>query len=217
MNGALHSMPEVLSWLTAARARRELRQLRIPLAETAADGWRITPDAIRREDGRYFSVVAVDVRAGNREVAAWGQPLLAPSATGFAGLLTARFGGVLHALFQARAESGTLNVAELAPTVMYHPEEPDGELPPHRMPFLDLLVSAPRERRRFDVLLSEEGGRFDQAVTRYVVVDVDREAVPALPPDYCWLAVHQAAQLLRHSANVNVQARTLLACLATLW
>jgi oxidase EvaA len=33
------------------------------------------------------------------------------------------------------------------------------------------------------------------------------------PPDYRWLTLHQLAGLLQHSHYVNVQARTLVACL----
>jgi len=215
--GTVHSMTEILSWLTAARSRRELRQERIPLAETARDGWTTESEVIRHRDGEYFSVIAVDVRAGNREVSRWGQPLLAPAARGFAGLLTARIGGVLHVLLQAQVESGTLNVAEVGPTVMCLPEAGPDTPDEHRPPFWDLVLSAPPRSRRLDVVLSEEGGRFFHAVTRYVIVDAGDGPLPDVPRDHCWIAVHQAAELLRHSNYVNVQARTLLACLSTLW
>ncbi|MGH3417734.1 MAG: NDP-hexose 2,3-dehydratase family protein [Actinocrinis sp.] len=64
---------DLLSWFTEQRARLEFSADPVPLA--ALPGWRRTDDAIVREDGRHFSVVAVDVKASSREVTGWSQPL----------------------------------------------------------------------------------------------------------------------------------------------
>ena len=69
---------------------------------------------------------------------------------------------------------------------------------------------------RFDVLESEEGGRFDHAVTRHLVVEVGDEVPLAAPPDFCWVTLAQLAALARRSFQVNVEARSLLLCLESI-
>lgn len=206
--GGLHTTTEVLSWITDMQARREVDARRVPLNEV--DGWSRGDWAISHEKGRYFSVIGVDVEAAGREVAAWRQPLIRPHGTGVAALLVRRFGGVLHALLNARVEAGYLDVVELAPTVQCTPSNyvdlPPGSLPP----FLDVARAG---RVRFDTELSEEGGRFHHARTRYSIVEVGPGVADTEPPDYRWLTLHQLAGLLQHSHYVNVQARTLVACL----
>ena len=72
-------------------------------------------------------------------------------------------------------------------------------------------------RVRYSALHSEEGGRFLNAVSRYLVVEADESQAPLdPPPGFQWVSYGQLAALARHSHYVNVQARTLLACLNTL-
>lgn len=215
--GALHSMGSVLSWFTACAARYELRAERIPLARVA--GWRRGPMAISRTDGRDFAVVGVRVRAENREVAGWTQPLVVPAGRALAAFLFKRIGGVPHVLVHARPEAGHMHGVELAPTVECVPDDYRGRPAWHLPRFLDYVERAPAGRVRFDAVQSEEGGRFYHAEGRYMIVEVEDDfpVVEPVDSDYRWLSVHQLTRLLTHPHYVNVQARTLVACLAGLW
>ncbi|QFG24771.1 NDP-hexose 2,3-dehydratase family protein [Actinomadura sp. WMMB 499] len=209
--GALHPMPDLLSWITEARTASGMRAEPVPLAE--ADGWEAAGGAIAHRTGRFFSVIGVHVTAGAREVGRWGQPLVAPAGTGVIAFLAAPIDGVLHVLVRAAAEPGFVDVAELGPTVQCTPEN-HAHLPAAaRPPFLDEVLAADPDRIRFGALLSEEGGRFHHARNRYLVVETraGRE-----PPGFRWAAVHQLGALVRHSHYLNVEARTLLACLHSL-
>lgn len=212
--GALHTTTEVLSWITSARARSQLRTALTPLREVRR--WQVTPDAISHEDGVFFDVVAVATRIGNREVAAWTQPLIRPYDTSVVAFLVRRIAGVLHVLVNARVEPGYLDVVELAPTVQCTPANYAVLPAAARPPFLDTALSATPERIRFDTVLSEEGGRFFHATTRYLVVELEPDTDLDTPADFRWLTLHQLVGLIRHSHYVNVQARTLTACLHSL-
>lgn len=202
---------ELLSWITSVRATREVVAERIPLRETERWSWHTGAERIAHSSGRWFTVVGVGVSAGSREVARWSQPLLAPVGTGLAGMLVRYVGGVPELLLRARTEAGTLNVAELGPTVQCVPKALTREERSEH-PFLAAVAEAPPERVRHDALLSEEGGRFLDAVTRYRLVEAGTN-LPALPDDYRWVSLPEITALLRHSNYVNVQARTLVACL----
>ncbi|WP_420169628.1 NDP-hexose 2,3-dehydratase family protein [Streptomyces violaceoruber] len=208
---ALHPDAEVLDWLTAERSRHDVVARRIPLAGT--DGWRRGTHTVSRDDGRFFSIVAVGVEAGNREVSGWTQPLLEPHGLGVTAFLTQRLAGVLHVLAHARVEAGFCDVVEVGPTVQYTPGNyallPAGTRPP----YLDEVLTAAPGRIRYEAVHSEEGGRFLNAESRYLLVDADPlRAGEEPPPGYQWITTGQLAALTRHG-QVNVQARTLLSLL----
>lgn len=210
IRGGLHSTAEILSWITARRSQHELRTTLMPLRDVK--GWHRTGDAISHDRGVHFSVVAVNVESNSREVGAWTQPLIQPHGVGLIAMLVKPFGGVLHALVNARVEAGYLDAVELAPTVQCTPEN-YAHLPADAQPpFLDMVRRRRPDQVLFDVELAEEGGRFLHAQCRYLVIRVD-EDLPDTRPDFRWMTLHQLTGLLRHSHYVNVQARTLVACL----
>lgn len=206
--GSPHSLFEVLSWLTEAKTRYALSVRRAPLNEVS--GWRRMPDRIVRDDEKFFRVIAVSVDADTREVHRWTQPMVEPVGQGIAAFIARRFGGVVHVLAQARLEPGYLDMIEVGPTVRYLPGTPAPR-------YLDDVLGAPRERVRFDAVQSEEGGRFYHAMNRYMIIEAGPEFGQDPPPDYRWVAADQLVMLLAHSRYLNVEARTLVACLHSLW
>jgi dTDP-4-dehydro-6-deoxy-alpha-D-glucopyranose 2,3-dehydratase len=210
--GALHSDTEVLSWITGERSRHDVRSELMPLA--GVRGWIREEHRIRHEHERYFDVVAVKVRAGSREVVAWTQPLFEPRGLGVTAFLTRRIGGVPHYLVHARVEGGFLDTVELGPTVQCVPGN-FAHLPPDRQPrFLSTVLSAKPDQIRYEAVHSEEGGRFLNAESRYLVVEAAEDEAPLTPPEgYRWVSAGQLTWLVRHAHYLNVQARTLLACL----
>lgn len=209
--GSRHGTAEILSWITDIRSRADVRAERVPLRDLP--GWHRADGRITHRSGLFFDVIGVRVRAGDREVDHWSQPMFRAHGIGLIAFLVTRMEGVLHVLAHARVEPGYVDVIELAPTVQCTPENYD-YLPARARPrFLDEVLHAPAERIRFDATLSEEGGRFYHTRNRYLVVETDRHAEE---PGFRWLTLHQFADLLRHSHYVNVQARTLLACLHSL-
>jgi oxidase EvaA len=208
-------MADVVSWITDAKTRYSLTTELVPI--NALDRWHRTDDAITHEDGRFFDVIAVSVDASNREVASWTQPLVQPRGNGEVAMLVTRIGGVLHALMHIRVEPGYQGAVELAPTVqcqlLTHAASPARARPP----LLDLVLSAHPAAVRYDTVLSEEGGRFYHARSRYRVIEIEQGAVPDDMPDFRWLSLRQLRELLHHSNYVNVQARSLVASMHSLW
>ncbi|WP_157431036.1 NDP-hexose 2,3-dehydratase family protein [Actinomadura macra] len=208
---ALHSDTDLLSWLAAMRSAHVVRSECVPLSEVS--GWSRGASSIDHEDGRYFRAVAVAVQAGNREVSEWTQPLFEPRGEGVVAFLTREIEGVPHVLVRARPEPGFLDTVELGPTVQCTPAN-YAHLPPGEHPlFLDAVSAAPPDRIRYSALHSEEGGRFLNAVSRYLVVEADEAMAPLVPPfGFRWASHGQLAEMARHGHYVNVHARTLLTC-----
>lgn len=209
--GALTPSPELLSWFTGLRSGHDVEATLMPLRDVP--GWQRTEDEIVRDDGRHFRVVGVEVRAGSREVSGWSQPLLEPNGRGVAACVVREFGGVLHVLMHAKVEGGFLNTVELGPTVQCRPGNFDHA---DRPPFYDYVTRAAPSRIRYDTVHSEEGGRFRDAESRYLVVEADDSLPREVPPEYAWITTGQIAGMLRHGQYINMHARTLIACLSTL-
>ncbi|MEV5508898.1 NDP-hexose 2,3-dehydratase family protein [Streptomyces orinoci] len=203
---AVRSDTELLSWFTAERSRHDVWAERVPLA--GLPGWKRGEDAIEHEEGRFFRVVAVSVEAGNREVTRWTQPLFEPLGLGVTAFLTREFDGVLHVLVHARVEGGFLDTVELGPTVQYTPDNYARLSVGQRPLFLDYVRSA---TPWYEAVHSEEGGRFLNAESRYLLVEAEDGL--EVPPGYAWVTPGQLTSLVRHGHYLNVQGRTLLACL----
>lgn len=206
---ALHSQDEVNSWFTESKAECEWFRRTIPLAEVS--GWTRAADEIVDDLHEEFRIVGVNVEAGNREIAKWKQPLLMPCRERTAIMLVRPIAGVLHMLVQATPQAGLRDLVEVGPTVQL----PESEHTEKR--FADIAMTTDGSKVHFDTVLSEEGGRFYRAQTRYRVVEVGEEFPVEVPENYCWVTVRQLTDLVRHEHYVNIEARTLLGCVHSLW
>ncbi|WP_033263714.1 MULTISPECIES: NDP-hexose 2,3-dehydratase family protein [Streptomyces] len=214
--GSAPAAPALTSWLIDAKQHCLLDARPIPLADVG--GWTRTETEIADVHERSFRIIAVRVEAGTREVRQWAQPLLAPRRPGLAVFLCRRTGGVPRVLVRARTEPGLGDFVELGPTVQWS----DGTgpaVPEEAGPFDGSALTDDPACVRFDAELSEEGGRFHRAATRYRIIEADSGLSAdgsQLPDDYRWLTPHQLHALVARGHHVNVQARSLLACLASL-
>lgn len=213
-DGSAHSIERILSWVTELKFRYELNVEQIPLKYV--QNWKRLDDCICHDEGKYFSVIAVRVRAENREVGYWTQPLMKPGGEGIVAFVMKRINGVMHFLVQAKVEPGNFDVLEMAPTVQCLTGNYRDVPPAARPPFLDYVLGAPPERIRMSTLQSEEGGRFYQEANRNLLVEAD-EAFPLdVPDEYTWMTLGQLKTLIQFNNFLNVQARCLLAGLGCL-
>jgi oxidase EvaA len=204
-----HSLREILHWLTDARARHELRIE--PRDIDDLDGWTVDASAIRHPEGRHFSVIAVDVESGVREVRAWQQPLVAHEGLGLNAFLLQRRHGVLHFLVRAAMYPGNRFLFELGSTVSRsNADEHVGAA--DAPPFLDLVHHAPESWVRYRAIQSEEGGRFYHYQNRYLIVEAPEGFDIPASDAHRWMTLGQIQELLPHG-YFNVEARNLLACL----
>ncbi|MET8049795.1 MULTISPECIES: NDP-hexose 2,3-dehydratase family protein [unclassified Streptosporangium] len=201
---------EVLSWFTETKTRCDWTARLVPLAKVG--GWERTDDEITDGEGRHFRIIAAEVEAGTREVKRWTQPLLFPRGEGRAMFVARPIDGVLHLLVQARPEFGLMDMVEMAPTVQLLPGAGVTEI--EDLLLRDALANA---TMRYDAVLSEEGGRFYQALTRYQIAEVGEDFSLDLPANFRWMTVRQLTDLLRHGHYLNIEARSLLTCMHSLY
>ncbi|NYH77274.1 oxidase EvaA [Actinopolyspora biskrensis] len=205
---------EVLSWITERRSHYGLSARRIPLRDV--DDWSLGPFGLNHRHDRHFGIVGVSVSTEGREVGSWSQPLLRPCGTGMNAFLVREFRGTAHVLVRAAVEPGYRDTVELGPTVQFHPAD-YAHLPPEQWPLFHDVTSSASSTVHYDVTQSEEGGRFHHALNRYLVVEVGADFPTTVPDDFAWLTLGQLIDLQRHSYYLNIEARSLVCCLQTLW
>ncbi|MCG0288713.1 NDP-hexose 2,3-dehydratase family protein [Streptomyces sp. PSAA01] len=184
----------------------------------AMRGWEFTPDThnLVHETGRFFTVEGLRVRMPGPPVEEWRQPILHQPEIGILGILVKDFDGVPHFLIQAKMEPGNHGGLQLSPTVQATRSNYTRVHKGRAVPYVEYFQQPERHRVLADVRQSEQGGRFFHAFNRYLVVETEMSAVPEEPSHYRRMAVRQLLDLIRHSHYVNVEARTLIACLHSL-
>ena len=207
----LHSIDEIIAWFTELKCNYDLNIEKIPLSEV--DDWIIDEYEIRHKDNKYFKVIATEVEISNREVAKWMQPLVQPAQEGLIAFIIKKINGVYHFLVQAKLESGNFDVLEMAPTVQCltgnYRQTKEGALP-----FLDLVLNAPKRNIIFDTLQSEEGGRFYHEQNRNLLIKMDESFNEQIPENYCWMTLNQLNSFLKYNNYLNIQARSLISAIS---
>lgn len=208
---SLVSPADLTSWITRARFESPHSVSRLPLGDL--DRWSFGSELIAHDEARYFQVVGVDVEAGGREVRRWDQPMVAAGDGGVVALIVRSWDGVLHVLVQLRAEAGNADGPEISPSVQCRPRNYDGPGALPKPPLLDRVLAADPEEIRYDTMLSDEGGRFFEISHRHLIVECDDVEAPS---GYRWVTMRQLSLLLQHSNYLNVQSRSVVACLQSL-
>ncbi|GGS16384.1 NDP-hexose 2,3-dehydratase family protein [Actinokineospora fastidiosa] len=205
----LHTGPaEVAGWLAGLADRWWMRVERADLGELA--GWQVEPGTgnLRHHTGKFFTVESLSVDLPGAPVPHWRQPIINQPEIGILGILVREIDGVLHCLMQAKHEPGNPNGLQISPTVQATRSNYTGVHQGKAVPYLEHFRSP--ERVVIDIRQSEQGAWFYRKRNRNMVVEVDaveeREG-------FRWLTLGQIAELMSVPDLVNMDARTVLACL----
>lgn len=209
---AVMTTDEILHRLSELKTKYELITDKIPLRDVK--DWIVTEDEIVRPDRKFFRVIGANVTIANREVASWCQPLVEPMQEGLCVLFCKMFNGVMHYLLQAKVECGNFDVVELAPTIQcltgdYRQVAPETR-PRFVSEFLDGRIAG---KTVYDVMQSEEGGRFYHEQNRNVVFELDDGVDIDERENFLWMTMPQIKEFLRFNNYLNIQVRSLIAAL----
>lgn len=200
---------ETLAWVEALAKRTMVTTREIALRHV--EGWSLADGRIVSADPSPFAVIGVRVAASHREVAAWDQPLVHNADGARITLVVQRRDDAVRALVTAATGMGVRDDVELGPSAV---QWPAGEREaPLDQRSADVLELAEHGRVRFDNSLPEEGGRFFHSSMHHRIVEVDARA--ELPPDDArrWLDLAELRALGRGTSLLNMELRSLLACL----
>jgi dTDP-4-dehydro-6-deoxy-alpha-D-glucopyranose 2,3-dehydratase len=210
----LHTLAELISWITHMKCRYELEINRIPLNEVRC--WQRDSTHIRHETGKYFSVMAVEATIESREVSSWCQPLVQSAQIGIIAFLIKEIKGVYHFLVQAKLEPGNMDIIELAPTVQCVNDNYRSSIPEQKPAYLDYVLQVKPEQIWCDTHQSEEGGRFYHEQNRSLIIEVEDDFPLDVPPTYAWMTLNQIKMFIHFNNYFNMEARSLVSAIG-LW
>lgn len=207
-DSGLHTFESIISWFTNLKmyASLEVRDCNInDLKE-----WSFDNISISHDSGKYFEVLGVKCRVGNREMSEWYQPIIRQREEGITGFIIKKINGVYHLLVQAKLEAGNFDVLEMAPTVQCITGSYSN--PEFTVTYLDYFLKK-KGTVHFDTLQSEEGGRFYQEQNQNIILEVGENELIDLHPNFIWMTVNQAKAFIKFNNYFNIEARSLLACI----
>lgn len=208
--GALNSYEEIISWFTNLKSNTDLVVEKCNLKDLT--DWKITESRILHKDNKYFEVMALRSKIGNREVKGWTQPIIQQREHGIIGFIIKKIQGLYHLLVQAKIETGNFDIYEMAPTVQCITGS--YTKPEYSVNYLDYFIKHHKCVVAYDTLQSEEGGRFYQEQNRNMIVIVDDSFPVEVHPRYIWMTFRQAKEFIKFNNYFNIEARSLLACIS---
>ncbi|UNO40762.1 NDP-hexose 2,3-dehydratase family protein [Streptomyces sp. MST-110588] len=232
-DGVLCTNAEFDAWFARQRLANRFEVTPVPFSRLR--GWRFRTDTgdLAHDSGGFFRIEGLRVTG---DLGEWSQPVINQREIGVLGILVKEFDGVPHLLMQAKMEPGNVNTVQLSPTVQATRSNHSGVHGGRAVPYLEYFTdrtgsgsddgsgdgsgsrALARSRTRViaDVLQSEQGAWFLRKRNRNMLVEVDQdEDVPA-HPDFRWLTLGQVDRLLHRDNVVNMDARSVLACLPRL-
>ena len=156
-NNHLHDLQDIIQWITSLKFKYELSVT--PIGISQMQHWNYNGNTIRQKDGKY-DVIGVRVGIGNREVVTWDQPMVRSAQEGLMGFVVKKINGIYHFLVQAKLESGNFDVVEMSPTVQCLTGNYRKGQNEYTIPYLEIVLNAPKEKIWYSSYQSEEGGRF---------------------------------------------------------
>ncbi|MFI6066593.1 NDP-hexose 2,3-dehydratase family protein [Micromonospora sp. NPDC051227] len=198
-------------WYEERRQASTSTVTQVPL--DALRGWRTDPATgdLGHRSGRFFTVTGLDVRGEGGAVPGWQQPIISQPEIGLLGLLVRRK-AELECLVQVKMEPGNVNGVQVSPTVQATHSNYTRVHGGAATPYLEHFVRPARGTVVADVLQSEQGSWFLGKRNRNMVV----EAVGPVPEqeNFRWITLRDLQVLMGLDNVVNMDSRTVLACLA---
>lgn len=200
-------LPEIYHFINNYKMFDSVDRKIVPLSDLESWSFSSDKEEYSCNTAYSFKVIFCDIEIEGREVRHWCQPLF--EATGIAtfGLFTCVSDGVREFLVHAKHEVGCFDQIELGPSIQREfimAEEKNA---------IDLLFDKMASERRgilFDVLLSEEGGRFFHEQNRNVIIEIADKNELVLPDGFFWIDFKTLNSLIQVNNTVNIQLRNLL-------
>lgn len=206
--GHLHTIEEIISWITHLKSKYELDVRPLPLNQLK--NWLRDDFSIYHREKKYFSVIAVAASIGNREVKTWTQPLIRPAQEGIIAFLVKKIDGICHFLVQAKLEAGNLDIVEMAPTVQCLTGNYRDGFKEYDPPFLDYVLNVDPGQIRYSTYQSEEGGRFFREQNKNLIIEVGDDFPVDVPENFIWMTLNQLLLFIKFNNYLNIEARSLI-------
>lgn len=209
---SLHSIEDIIHWMTSLKFKYELNVSFIGLSKL--NHWVFDGDTIHHENNKFFEIIGVRAEISSREVPFWDQPMVRSLQEGLIGFIVKKISGVYHFLVQAKLEAGNFDILEMAPTVQCLTGDYRAGKNEYVVPYLDAVVNAPKESMWYCCYQSEEGGRFFHDQIQSIIVEVGDDFPLEVEENYCWMTFNQILSFVAYNNYLNSAARSLISAIS---
>ena len=207
-NFHLNEFKDIVHWITNLKFKYNLNVQDIPI--NSISQWKIDEFKIYHTTNKFFEVLPVQVNIEGREVSKWNQPMIKALETGLCAIIIKRINDVYHLLLQGKVECGNFDIVEIAPTVQCLTGS-FNNVESKNLPFLSYVLNSKKENIIYDVMQSEEGGRFYREQNRNMIIIAEDSFSLDIPENYFWISLKQTKALILFNNYINIQARSLIA------
>lgn len=174
--------------------------------------WEMTENVIRSTKKDSFEVRQFQVKTTEREVPHWDQPLVVSEEEGEVILYAQEKNGVLHFLFNCRAEIGFRECCQYGPTIQNLNNEPF-ILSAFEAKENELKNYLSRAKLLISNLHSDEGGRFYRCISRYSIYLLGKDEAIDLGENLSWMTMQQIEFFANRQGFFSNEARSLISML----
>lgn len=172
--------------------------------------WRMIDNSFVNVNGYPFKVIFSKIEIEGREVSKWCQPLIAANGSATFGLICCEDENKLKVLIKLKPEIGCFDKIEIGPTIQeeaYSTNSKDD--------VVNFFYKKLNEKKDviFDVMLSEEGGRFYHEQNRNVILKINKNELKINSKEYVWSDLGTLSMLTQINNCLNIQLRNMLTML----
>jgi oxidase EvaA len=200
-------LPLIFNFFNEAKMFVKSKPILIPLYQ--CEHWNYNEDEFICKRSYPFKVTFCDIAIDGREVNRWGQPLFEAAGMAIFGLFTKVDKGIRYFLVHTKSEIGCFDTIELSPTIQLESiEMPNNIIEKYFFNRYSKGIGV-----KYDVILSEEGGRFYHEQNRNIIIEIDCDEITEHEPGYFWLTYNTLNLLTQINNILNIQLRNLLSLL----
>lgn len=206
-NDDFFNIKDIYSYINDLKMFQNYEKKIVPIYELA--DWNFAPYELY-DNKSSFKVIFCDIEIEGREVTKWQQPLFEANGLATFALITTVYRNKRLFLVKIQEEIGCFDICEIGPTIQKESNE-DKIIDEIEKLFYELYEL--KQGILYDVILSEEGGRFYHEQNKNIILDVPYEKLKTLPKGYFFLDYKTLNYLVQINNTLNIQLRNLLALL----
>lgn len=202
----LNALPKIYQIINNYKMFQEVVVALAPLNQLV--DWQVDEFGITCNKTADFMVRYYDIEISGREVRKWSQPLFKALGKATFGLILKEVDGVKKVLVKMQPDLGAFDKVELGPTVYW--ESSRNEFEDNQVDQVFRKAMKNGNGVKYDVILSEEGGRFFHEQNRNVIIEIDDQALSTVPDGYIWTDFGSLNYLVQVNNCLNIQLRNLI-------
>ena len=205
-DGRVYTTEEILNWVEERNTTVNVNIRKINPDEDSV--WKYIPEEgiIANPSKSFFTITGYK----NSIIE---QPIIIQNEIGYLGILCKEIDGVVHFLMQAKIEPGNVNKVQLSPTIQATKSNFTQKHGGTKTPYIDFFLKAEKYEIIVDQIQSEQSARFRGKRNRNIVILLsDNEKIEILQ-SHRWMTLGQIKELMKYDNLVNMDSRTVIACL----